>query len=78
MNDFVERLRVGSDDLDEALVLCDKAADRIEALEVILRDATLILEQAQSCILQETPEDMTFGEAERDTVSKIRAFLNRE
>jgi ABC-type transporter Mla subunit MlaD len=50
---------------------------RIEALGAALRDATLILEQAQCCIMQETPEDMTFGEAEDDTLSKIRAFLNR-
>lgn len=33
------------------------------------------LEQAHSCIQSETPEDVTFGEAEDDTVSKIRAAL---
>jgi hypothetical protein len=55
----------------------ERLRNRIEALEAALREATLILEQAQCCIMQETPEDMTFGEAEDDTLSKIRAFLNR-
>jgi N-methylhydantoinase B/oxoprolinase/acetone carboxylase alpha subunit len=58
----------------------DRIADleaRIAALEAALREATLILEQAQCCILHETPEDMTCGEAEDDTLSKIRAFLHR-
>jgi hypothetical protein len=43
------------------------AAARVEALERTLREATLILEQAQCCITRETP----------NTLSKIRAFLNR-
>ena len=37
MSGLVEQLRVGSDDLDEALVFCDRAADRIEALEAALQ-----------------------------------------
>ena len=34
------------------------------------------LEQAQSCILNETPEDLTHEEARQDTLDKIRAALN--
>jgi hypothetical protein len=37
----------------------------------------MIISDALDDYMQETPEDMTFGEAEDDTLSKIRAFLNR-
>jgi hypothetical protein len=74
-DDLLVRMRYHSATLDRPLFM--EAAARIEALEAALKDATRILEQAQCCIMQETPEDMTFGEAEDDTLSKIRAFLNR-
>jgi hypothetical protein len=47
------------------------------AVTAAMRAATLLLEQAQACIMHETPEGMTFGEAEDDTLGKIRKFLNR-
>ena len=40
-----------------------------------LRIAERALEQAQDCINGETPEDVSFGEAEDDTISKIREAL---
>lgn len=43
--------------------------------EALLARIELALEQAQSCIKGETPEDVTFGEAEDDTFSKIRDAL---
>ncbi|MDB5606697.1 MAG: hypothetical protein JWP25_3597 [Bradyrhizobium sp.] len=44
--------------------------------EALLARIELALTQAQSCIKGETPEDITFGEAEDDTFSKIRDALD--
>lgn len=44
--------------------------------EELLARIELALTQAQSCIKGETPEDITFGEAEDDTFSKIRDALD--
>jgi hypothetical protein len=40
-----------------------------------LKKCVEALEQAYDCINGETPEDISFGEAEDDTLSKIRAAL---
>lgn len=39
-------------------------------------DARALLDQALSCILDETPEDMSREEARQDTIEKIRSALN--
>jgi hypothetical protein len=49
--------------------LLHDAADEIERLDSAL-------EQAQSCILGDTPEDMTPEDARQDTLAKLRAALN--
>ena len=48
---------------------------RTLASEAQLVEALAVLRQAQACIMHETPEDMTPGEAEDDTLSKIRALF---
>ena len=35
-----------------------------------------IMDQALSCLLGETPEDMTPEEARQDTIEKLRSALN--
>lgn len=52
-----------------AVQFLEQASDR-------LNEAMDIMRQAQSCLLGETPEDCTFGEAEDDTLTRIRGFLN--
>jgi chromosome segregation ATPase len=61
---------------------CDHWANRwqdehalVERQRKALNQAELALDQAQDCINAETPEDITFGEAEDDTISKIREAM---
>ena len=64
--DIVHALEAGHDEIE-------RQAARIATLEAALRQAQLALDQAQDCILYETPEFGTREDARDDTVQTIRA-----
>ena len=51
------------------------AAERARSALLRVRELTAALEQAQACILGDTPEDCSPKQARQDTLDKIREAL---